>query len=46
VEGWIGAASISLTEQDLDEIAAAIRRTKAGNGPVRSGQQAPRKKAG
>jgi aryl-alcohol dehydrogenase-like predicted oxidoreductase len=34
VDGWIGAASIILTEQDLDEIASAIRRTKAGVGPV------------
>src|SRR5216683_515638 len=34
VDGWIGAASITLTPQDLDEIAAAIRRTRAGAGPV------------
>jgi aryl-alcohol dehydrogenase-like predicted oxidoreductase len=27
VEGWIGAASLQLTDQDLDEIAAAIKRT-------------------
>ena len=34
VDGWIGAASITLTRQDLDEIAAAIRLTRAGAGPV------------
>lgn len=34
VDGWIEAASITLTEQDLDEIASAIRQTKAGAGPV------------
>jgi aryl-alcohol dehydrogenase-like predicted oxidoreductase len=35
VDGWIGAASLELTATDLDEIAAAIRRTGAGTGPVR-----------
>jgi aryl-alcohol dehydrogenase-like predicted oxidoreductase len=35
VDGWIRAASIALTEPDLDEIAAAIRRTGAGVGPAR-----------
>lgn len=34
VDGWIGAASITLTPDDLEEIAAAIRRTGAGSGPV------------
>ena len=34
VDGWIEAASTTLTEQDLDEIASAIRQTKAGAGPV------------
>jgi aryl-alcohol dehydrogenase-like predicted oxidoreductase len=34
VDGWIGAASLDLTQQDLDEIASAIRRTKAGTGPA------------
>jgi aryl-alcohol dehydrogenase-like predicted oxidoreductase len=34
VDGWIGAASITLTQQDRDEIASAIQRTKAGVGPV------------
>jgi len=46
VDGWIGAASIALTEQDLDEIASAVQRTKAGAGPARPGQPAAsRKKA-
>jgi aryl-alcohol dehydrogenase-like predicted oxidoreductase len=35
VDGWIGAAAIALTPQDLDEIALAIQRTKAGAGPAR-----------
>lgn len=34
VEGWINAASLTLTQEDLDEIAAAIQQTGAGNGPV------------
>jgi aryl-alcohol dehydrogenase-like predicted oxidoreductase len=34
VDGWIGAASITLTQQDLNEIASAIQRTGAGAGPV------------
>jgi len=33
VDGWIGAAAIKLTRRDLDEIAAAIRRSSAGTGP-------------
>jgi len=40
VDGWIGAASIALTEPDLDEIASAIRRTRAGAGPARPGEPA------
>src|SRR5438270_9317443 len=35
VDGWIGAASLELTGSDLDDIAAAIKRTGAGVGPVR-----------
>jgi aryl-alcohol dehydrogenase-like predicted oxidoreductase len=34
VDGWIRAASIVLTEQDLAEIASAIQRTSAGTGPA------------
>lgn len=35
VDGWIGAASLHLTETDRDEIAAAITATGAGNGPAK-----------
>jgi aryl-alcohol dehydrogenase-like predicted oxidoreductase len=38
VDGWIGAASITLTWEDLAEIASAIQRTKAGAGPVQPGK--------
>ena len=34
VDGWIGAATLDLTVEDLQEIAAAIERTGAGNGPA------------
>jgi aryl-alcohol dehydrogenase-like predicted oxidoreductase len=37
VDGWIGAASLTLTPGDLDDIAAAMRRTGAGVGFVRPG---------
>jgi len=33
VDGWIQAASLQLTQEDLAEIAAAIARTQAGAGP-------------
>jgi aryl-alcohol dehydrogenase-like predicted oxidoreductase len=45
VDGWIGAASIALTAQDLDEIASAIRRSQAGAGPLLPGIAAPQRKA-
>ncbi len=35
VDGWIRAASLDLTPADLDDIAAAIVRTGAGEGPAR-----------
>ncbi|WP_437375765.1 aldo/keto reductase [Inquilinus limosus] len=35
VDGWLDAATLELTAEDLDEIAAAIERTGAGTGPVR-----------
>ena len=38
VDGWIGAASITLAPEDLHEIAAAVRQTGAGAGPVLSGR--------
>jgi aryl-alcohol dehydrogenase-like predicted oxidoreductase len=34
VDGWIGAATLELTLDDLDEIALAIGRTGAGAGPA------------
>jgi aryl-alcohol dehydrogenase-like predicted oxidoreductase len=34
VDGWLPAAALQLTHDDLDEIAAAIQRTGAGQGPV------------
>ena len=34
VDGWLPAASLQLTQDDLGEIAAAIERTGAGQGPV------------
>ena len=36
VKGWIAAASLTLTPEDLDQIAAAIDQTGAGTGPVPS----------
>jgi aryl-alcohol dehydrogenase-like predicted oxidoreductase len=35
VDGWIDAATLSLTASELEEIAAAIDRTGAGAGPSR-----------
>lgn len=35
VAGWLDAAALELTADDLDEIAAAIGETKAGTGPPR-----------
>jgi aryl-alcohol dehydrogenase-like predicted oxidoreductase len=35
IDGWIGAASLTLSAGDLDEIASAIDRTGAGTGPKR-----------
>ncbi|HEY8485381.1 MAG TPA: aldo/keto reductase [Longimicrobiales bacterium] len=35
VDGWIRAATLELTGEDLDEIARAIERTGAGAGPTR-----------
>jgi aryl-alcohol dehydrogenase-like predicted oxidoreductase len=34
VDGWIHAASLQLTPEDLSEIAAAAEKTKAGSGPA------------
>lgn len=34
VEGWIGAAGLELSREDLEELAAAVERTGAGAGPT------------
>jgi aryl-alcohol dehydrogenase-like predicted oxidoreductase len=33
IDGWLSAAKLQLTSEDLDEIAGAIDRTGAGSGP-------------
>ena len=35
VDGWLDAATLELSDRDLDDVAAAIERTGAGGGPVR-----------
>ncbi len=35
VDGWLPAAQLVLTDEDLDELAAAITASGAGEGPVR-----------
>jgi aryl-alcohol dehydrogenase-like predicted oxidoreductase len=44
VDGWIDAASLALTSQDLDEIATSLRRTGAGAGPL-APTEAPQERA-
>jgi aryl-alcohol dehydrogenase-like predicted oxidoreductase len=34
VDGWIGAAQVKLTDQDLDDIQSAIQRYRVGEGPA------------
>jgi aryl-alcohol dehydrogenase-like predicted oxidoreductase len=34
VDDWLQGADLALTEEDLDELAQAVRRTGAGEGPV------------
>ncbi|HYL54426.1 MAG TPA: aldo/keto reductase [Gemmatimonadales bacterium] len=34
VDGWIGGATVELTSADLEEIAGAATRTRAGSGPA------------
>jgi len=43
VNGWIEAASLNLTQQDLDEIAEALELTGAGAGPARPAEVALRR---
>jgi aryl-alcohol dehydrogenase-like predicted oxidoreductase len=35
IDGWIDAATLELSPDDLETIASALARTKAGKGPVR-----------
>ena len=35
IEGWIDAATLSLTTEDLNDIADSVARTEAGHGPSR-----------
>jgi aryl-alcohol dehydrogenase-like predicted oxidoreductase len=35
VDGWLGAATLTLTDADLDEIADSLDATGAGEGPIR-----------
>jgi aryl-alcohol dehydrogenase-like predicted oxidoreductase len=35
IDGWIGAGTLRLAAEDLEEIAGALRRTGAGEGPMR-----------
>lgn len=35
VDGWVGASRITLTAEDLDEVARAIENSGAGSGPTR-----------
>ena len=41
VDGWLPAASLQLTEQDLDELANAIEQSAAGGGPTRPNRESP-----
>jgi aryl-alcohol dehydrogenase-like predicted oxidoreductase len=41
VDGWIDAATLALTNEDLDEISAAIDKTGAGQGPKRPASNRP-----
>ncbi|HET6686406.1 MAG TPA: aldo/keto reductase [Jiangellaceae bacterium] len=34
IDGWLAAGSLALDEDDLDEIAVAIKKTGAGSGPA------------
>ena len=35
VDGWIGGATLTLSDEEREQIAAALERTGAGSGPVR-----------
>jgi aryl-alcohol dehydrogenase-like predicted oxidoreductase len=38
IEGWLPAATLTLTDGDLTELAEAVRRTGAGSGPAHPGR--------
>jgi aryl-alcohol dehydrogenase-like predicted oxidoreductase len=42
IDGWVSAAKLRLTPDDLEEIAGAIGRTGAGSGPVRPASEGAR----
>jgi aryl-alcohol dehydrogenase-like predicted oxidoreductase len=42
VDGWIAAGNLTLTADDLAEIAGALERTLAGNGPIQQVSAAAR----
>jgi aryl-alcohol dehydrogenase-like predicted oxidoreductase len=46
VDGWIDAATLTLTNEDLDEISAAIEKTGAGQGPTRPAPTRPESQSG
>lgn len=41
VDGWIGGATLELSEDDLEQITRAVERTGAGAGPARPGGVPP-----
>ena len=41
VDGWIGGARLTLSPDELDEVAAAIQSTGAGQGPARPAEARP-----
>jgi len=45
VEGWIDAANLELTPADLTEIATAVKRTGAGNGPAMPSVESAQRRA-
>ncbi|MFN2563573.1 MAG: aldo/keto reductase [Gemmatimonadaceae bacterium] len=46
VDGWVGGATLELTDADLDDIVAAIEGTGAGSGPMRPARERRREERG
>ncbi|MDQ1711076.1 MAG: hypothetical protein QOE45_526 [Frankiaceae bacterium] len=42
VDGWLPAATLTLTDEDLGELARAVERTSAGSGPADPRRAGPR----